>query len=169
VRPGVERAIGVEFSRWRLEQLAPVAIAALGTAPEKVERRLADFHAPGLEDGVADLLVCDAAVHHAADPTRVAAVAFRLLRGDGNILLFREPTTTPLRRHRDHGIEDRYGRFQHRASGYENFLREAGFVSVRRAPAAGSFRGAKARAQLRPPLSWFDGMLFTECVSRQAT
>src|SRR3954468_16107908 len=28
--PGVERAIGVEFSRRRLEQLAPVALAALG-------------------------------------------------------------------------------------------------------------------------------------------
>ena len=160
--PGVERAIGVEFSRHRLEALAPTAIAALGADPAKVTRRLADFNAPGVPDASADLVVFDAAFHHAADRLHVAKVAHRLLRPGGTLLLFREPTIALLRRHRDHGIEDDYGSFESEDTkrGYLKTLREAGFVGPRAVQAAGSLR--ERRFLLKPPVSWLNGLAFAE-------
>jgi SAM-dependent methyltransferase len=162
--PGVERAIGVEFSRRRLEELAPVAIAALGAPPEKVTRVLADFNEPGVADGSADLVVFDSAFHHAADRLHVAKVARRLLRPGGKLLLFREPTLALLRRNRDHGIEDEYGSFESEDTrrGYLRTLREAGFEAARAAPAAGSLR--ERTFLLKPPFSWLNGIAFAEYV-----
>jgi SAM-dependent methyltransferase len=163
-RPAVERVICVEFSRRRLEELAPQAIAALGAPPAKIERLLADFHAPGLADGCADLVVTDAAFHHAADPVALARVAHAALRPGGVFLLHREPTLAMLRRTRDHGLEGQYGGFEHEysARGYLQRLSAAGFADVRKIPAAGSFRGRKACALLRPPLAWLNGIAFAE-------
>ena len=143
--PGVERAIGVEFSRRRLEELAPVALAALGAPADRVERRLADFFASGLPAQSADLVVFDAAFHHASDMDAIARVAHDLLRPGGTVLLFREPTLALLRRRRDHGVEDEHGSFEHEdtARGYERRLRAAGFTG--RAARAG--RGLAARRQ----------------------
>ena len=162
--PAVTRAVGVEFSRHRLEHFAPIAIAALGAPAGKVERRVADFYAHGLPAGSADLVVLDSAFHHAANMPALARVAHELLRPDGQVLLFREPTLAVLRRTRDHGIEDEYGSFEHEATarGYERILRDAGFADVRRVPAAGSFRGRRAQALLRPPLKWLNGIAFAE-------
>jgi len=159
----VQRAIGVEFSRHRLEALAPVAIAAIGAPAARIERRRADFNDPGLPDGCADLVVTDAAFHHAADPGHLARVAFGLLRPGGTLLLFREPTLVPLRRTRDHGIEDEHGSFEHEysARGYEQLLRAAGFSDVRRVPAPGA-TGRRGRLLMRPPLSWLNGIAFAE-------
>jgi len=161
--PGVERVIAVEFSRHRLERLAPVAIAAVGAPAAKIERRRADFNAPGLPDCCGDLVVTDAAFHHAADPDHLAAVAYRLLRPGGTILLFREPTLALLRRTRDHGLEGRHGSFEHEdtARGYERRLRAAGFDDVRRIAAPGA-TGRRGRMLLRPPLSWLNGIAFAE-------
>jgi SAM-dependent methyltransferase len=160
----VERVLCVEFSRRRLEELAPAAIAALGAPAEKVERVLADFYAPGIPAGTADLVTTDAAFHHAADPARLARVAFELLRPGGAVLLHREPTLALLRRTRDHGIEDEHGAFEHEytARGYLRFLRDAGFAQARKVPAPGGVRGLRARALLRPPLSWLNGIAFAE-------
>jgi SAM-dependent methyltransferase len=161
--PGVERAVAIEFSRHRLEQLAPVAIAAVGAPAAKIERRRADFNAPGLPEGCADLVVTDAAFHHASDPDHLASVAFALLRPGGTILLFREPTLALLRRTRDHGLEGRHGAFEHEytARGYERKLREAGFEGVRRVAALGA-TGRRGRMLMRPPLSWLNGIAFAE-------
>ncbi|WP_028065707.1 class I SAM-dependent methyltransferase [Solirubrobacter soli] len=162
--PGVEEAIGVEFSRYRLEELAPVAIAALGADPARVTRRLADFNAHGLPDASADLVVFDAAFHHAADRLHIAKVAFRLLRPGGRLLLFREPTLALLRRNRDHGIEDEYGSFESEDSrrGYLRTLRAAGFADARASQGAGSLR--ERAFLLRPPLRWLNGIAFAEYV-----
>lgn len=161
--PAVQRAIAVEFSRHRLEQLAPVAIAAIGAPAAKVERRRADFNAPGLPPGCADLVVTDAAFHHAADAGHLAAVAFELLRPGGTVLLFREPTLALLRRTRDHGVEGDHGSFEHEytARGYERALRAAGFGAVRRVGAPGA-TGRRGRLLMRPPLSWLNGIAFAE-------
>jgi SAM-dependent methyltransferase len=160
--PTVDRAVGVEFSRHRLEDLAPVAIAALGAPPEKVTRRLADFNDPGLPDAEADLVVFDAAFHHAADRLHVAKVACRLLRPGGRVLLFREPTLALLQRTRDHGIEDAHGSFESEDTrrGYLRTLREAGFADARAVPAAGSLR--RRAFLLKPPWSWLNGIAFAE-------
>ncbi len=161
--PQVQRAIAVEFSRHRLEELAPIAIAALGAPAAKVQRRRADFNAPGLPDGCADLVVTDAAFHHAADPGHLAGVALRLLRPGGTVLLFREPTLALLRRTRDHGLEGSHGCFEHEdsARGYERRLRAAGFEDVRRVAARGA-TGRRGRLLMRPPLSWLNGIAFAE-------
>jgi SAM-dependent methyltransferase len=161
--PRVERAVAIEFSRHRLEQLAPIAIAAVGAPAAKIERRRADFNEPGLPDGCADLVVTDAAFHHASDPDHLAAVAFALLRPGGTILLFREPTITLLRRTRDHGIEDQHGAFEHEytARGYERKLRAVGFEAVRRVAAPGA-TGRRGQWLMRPPLSWLNGIAFAE-------
>lgn len=161
--PEVQRAIAVEFSRHRLERLAPIAIAALGAPAAKIERRRADFNAPGLPDACADLVVTDAAFHHAADPDHLAAVAYRLLRPGGTILLFREPTLALLRRTRDHGLEGQHGSFEHEdsARGYERRLRAAGFAAVRRVAVPGA-TGRRGRMLMRPPLSWLNGVAFAE-------
>ena len=130
--------------------------------PAKVTRRLADFNAPGVPDASADLVVFDAAFHHAADRLHVAEVARRLLRPGGTLLLFREPTIALLRRHRDHGIEDDYGSFESEDTkrGYLKTLREAGFVGPRAVQAAGSLR--ERRFLLKPPASWLNGIAFAE-------
>lgn len=162
-RPEVERVIAVEFSARRLSDLAPIALAHVGAPAEKVERVVADFYEHGLGSGFADLVTMDAAFHHAADPARLARVAHGLLRPGGRLLLFREPTLSLLRRSRPHGEEDSHGAFEHEyhAAEYLRFLREAGF-RARKARAAGGFASARARALLRPPLSWLAGIAFSE-------
>jgi SAM-dependent methyltransferase len=162
-RPEVERVIAVEFSERRLVELAPIALAHLEAPAEKVERHIADFYAHGLPNGRAHWVVMDAAFHHAPDPVRLARVAFDLLRPGGRFVLLREPTLSLLRRSRDHGIEDEHGSFEreHRASGYLRALRDAGFQATRH-PASGGFRTLKQRALLRPPLSWLNGIAFSE-------
>ena len=67
-RPAVEKSIAIEFSRRRLEELAPIAIAYLAAPPEKIERVRADFYNHGLGEGIADWVFTDAAFHH-ADPS----------------------------------------------------------------------------------------------------
>lgn len=162
--PQVERVIAVEFSRRRLVDLAPIALAHLGAPAEKVERVLADFHKPGLPAESADLVVTDAAFHHSADPARLAAVALQLLRPGGIVLLHREPTLALLRRSRDHGIEGEHGDFEREYTSrrYLRHLRTAGFVDARKIPAAGGFAGLRAQALLQPPLRWLNGIAFAE-------
>jgi len=154
----------VEFSRRRLEALAPEAIAAFPAAPEKVVRVLADFNDPGLPEGAADLVVTDAAFHHAANPAALSAVALRLLRTGGRVLLTREPTIARFRRGRDHGVEGEYGHFEHEytARGYMRLLRSAGFADVRCVRAAGGFSRRRDLAALVPPLAWLNGVAFAE-------
>lgn len=163
-RPAVERVVAVEFSERRLVELAPVALAHLDAPAAKVERVVGDFYDHGLGEQIADFVVCDAAFHHAADPVRLARVAFHLLRPGGRFLLHREPTLAPLRRSRDHGLEGEHGDFEreYRAREYLGFLREAGFSHVARAPAAGGFATPRQRALLRPPLAWLNGLAFSE-------
>jgi SAM-dependent methyltransferase len=163
LRPDVERVVAIEFSRHRLERLAPEALAYLDAPAEKVERVVADFYNHGLGDGCADIVFTDAAFHHAADPVRFARVAFDLLRPGGTFVAFREPTLSLLRRRRDHGVEDDHGSFEHEyfAREYLEHLRSAGF-DANRAPAAGGFRTPLERALLRPPLAWLNGVLFSE-------
>jgi len=161
--PDVERSLAIEFSRRRLEELAPIAMAYLRAPAEKIERLVADFYNHGLGAEIADWVFMDAAFHHAADPIRIARVAYELLRPGGRFVLFREPAVTPLRRRRDHGVEDQHGAFEreYRAGGYVNFLRRAGF-DANKFPASGGFHSRKARALLRPPLAWLNGVLFSE-------
>src|SRR5262249_55610985 len=152
-RPQVTKAIGVEFARHRLEDLAPVAIATLSAPAEKVERVVADFYAHGLPEAAADVVIMDAAFHHPADPVRLAGaphaadparlpgVAQALLRPGGRFILSREPTLSLLRRRRDHGVEDEHGSFEREydARDYLRFLEQAGFAASK-SPAAGGFR-----------------------------
>jgi SAM-dependent methyltransferase len=162
-RPAVERVIGIEFSERRLVELAPVTIAVLGAPAAKVERRVADFYAHGLGEQVAEWVFMDAAFHHAADPVALARVAHDLLRPGGRLVLTREPTLSLLRRARDHGEEDEHGSFEHEydAAGYLRHLRAAGFVASKHR-ASGGWRTPRARALLRPPLAWLNGLLFSE-------
>ena len=141
-----------------------MALAALDAPGGKVERVLADFNDPGLPAGGADLIVTDAAFHHASDPARLAGVAYDLLRPGGQVLLFREPTLALLRRTRDHGIEGRHGTFEHEytARGYLGYLRAAGFQAARAVPVAGGFVRRRQRWAARPPLAWLNGIAFAE-------
>ena len=156
----VERVVAVEFSERRLASFAPVSLAMLDAPAEKLERRIADFYHHGLEPGSADLVVLDAAFHHAADPLRLAEVVLELTKPGGVALLLREPTLTVLKRRRDHGIEAAHGDFEHeyRRAEYVGFLAAAGFearsVGVRWFHASG-FR----RALYRPPLTRLSGPL----------
>jgi SAM-dependent methyltransferase len=160
-RPDVERVVSIEFSRRRLEALAPVAIAYLGAPPEKVERVLADFYNPGVEPGSADLVIMDAAFHHAPDPVRLARVAHALLRPGGRFVLHREPTLALLRRRRDHGIEGDHGDFEHEYDRwvYLRFLRRAGFAA-HSYPAAVGVANWRARAYVKFPFTLANGIAF---------
>jgi SAM-dependent methyltransferase len=160
-RPEVERAIGIEFSRRRLVELAPYALAYVGAPAEKVERVLADFYDHGLPDGCADLVVCDAAFHHAADPERLCRVAFDLLRPGGDFFLHREPALTPIRRTRKAELEDQFGDFENEFMWwtYMRFLREAGF-EPRKAPATHGYTSLRDRLVMRRPFSWLNGVVW---------
>jgi SAM-dependent methyltransferase len=158
--PEVERVVAVEFSQRRLREIAPASIALLDAPAAKIERRVADFYAHGLEPESADLVVVDAAFHHAADPVLFARVGFDLLRPGGTLLLLREPTLAFARRTRDHGIEANYGDFEHEytRNEYVAFLTAAGFearsVGVRWFHASGW-----RRVVYRPPVTWLSGFL----------
>jgi SAM-dependent methyltransferase len=156
----VERVFAVEFSRRRLTEIAPAAIALLDAPADKIERRVADFYAHGLPAKSADVVVVDAAFHHASDPVELARVAFELLRPGGVVLLLREPTLALLRWSRDHGLEGQHGDFEHEyiRPEYVRFLREAGFearsVGVRWFHTFGW-----RRLMSHPPLAWLSGPL----------
>lgn len=162
-KPRVERVIAIEFSRRRLVDLAPIAIAYLEAPPEKIERVVADFYSYRSEGALADLVFTDASFHHAADPVRLARLANSLLRDGGRFMLFREPTLSLLRLRREHGIEDEHGSFEreYSARDYVGFLRRAGLDACK-FRASGGFSTLRARAILRPPLSWLNGVLFSE-------
>ena len=164
-REQVERVIAVEFSRRRLAELAPIAMAYLAAPAEKIERVVADFYAHGLGEAIADMVFMDAAFHHAADPVRMARVAHGLLRPGGSFVLHREPTLSLLRRSRPHGVEGEHGDFEHEypAREYLQFLEEAGFAA-RKAPAAAGFRTLRQRLHHVPPFSWLNGVVFSEYV-----
>lgn len=159
-RPEVDRVVAIEFSRRRIEVLAPAAIAYLGGPPEKIERLHADFYNHGLGAEVADFVFTDASYHHAADPVRLARVALDLLRPGGTLVLHREPTLSLLRRTRDHHEEGKHGDFEHEyfAKEYLAQLREAGFERTEKHPASIGF-SAWRRAWMRPPLSWLNGIV----------
>jgi len=161
--PGVERVVAVEFSHRRLVDLAPVAIAHLDAPAERIERVHADFHNTGLEPGSADFVITDSAFHHSHDPEGLARIAFDLLAPGGTFVLFREPSLSLLRRTRDHGEEGLHGGFEHEyfPRGYLRLLRSAGFAASRHRAAAG-FRRPRLRALLRPPLSWLNGIAYSE-------
>jgi SAM-dependent methyltransferase len=158
--PDVERVVSVEFSRRRLTVIAPASIAVLSAPAEKIERRLADFYAHGLPDGTADLVVMDAAFHHAADPARMAGVLFDLTKPGGSVMLMREPTLNFLKRSRDHGITDDYGNFEREyyRPEYLNFLRRAGFDA--RSVGVRWFHSSRwRRAIYHPPVTFLSGVL----------
>ncbi len=158
----VDRAIAVEFSRRRLVDIAPVAIAYLGTPPEKVERVVADFYDPGIAEGSVDLLVMDAAFHHASEPQLLADQIAALLRSGGHVMLFREPTLSWLVRDRGTTVEDEHGDFEHGYTwkGYTGFLERAGLVASK-VPATHSYTALRDRVRLHPPLSWLNGTLYS--------
>jgi SAM-dependent methyltransferase len=160
--PLVERAIAIDFSRDRLVNRAPVAMAILGAPAEKVERVIADFYDPGVPDGSVDLVVMDAAFHHASEPQLLASKIAALLKPGGHVMLFREPTLSLVRRRRERTAEDDHGDFEH---GYDwwdylGFLRRAG-LEARKVPATHSFTARRDRLRLRPPLSWLNGTLWS--------
>jgi SAM-dependent methyltransferase len=161
--PEVEKVTSVEFSRRRIAELAPIAIAHIGAPPEKIERVVADFYDHGLGSRVADMVFMDAAFHHAPDPVRMARVAFDLLRPGGVFVLHREPTLSLLKRSRDHGTEGEHGDFEREYDWWQylRFLREAGFTASKHR-ASSSFATPRDRRRLRPPLSWLNGVAFSE-------
>lgn len=160
--PEVRKVVSIEFSRRRISELAPVAIAHVGAEPEKIERVVADFYDHGLGSEIADMVFMDAAFHHAADPVRMARVAYHLLRPGGVFVLHREPTLSLIQRSRDHGIEGDHGDFEHEYDWwkYLRFLREAGFEASKH-PAAASFANRWERARLRAPFSWLNGITYS--------
>ncbi|MDX6468139.1 MAG: hypothetical protein QOI27_3179, partial [Gaiellaceae bacterium] len=102
----------------------------------------------------------DAAFHHAADPVRLARVAFDLLRPGGYFVLFREPALSLLRRSRDHGEEAEHGDFEHEYTRpqYVAYLRDAGFAA--RSVGVRWFHASGWRRLLyHPPLTWLSGPL----------
>jgi SAM-dependent methyltransferase len=158
--PDVERVVAVEFSRRRLTEIAPASMAILSAPAEKIERRLADFYAHGLPDSSADLIVMDAAFHHAADPAGIAKVMFDLAKPGGLVMLMREPTLNFLKHSRDHGITDDYGSFEREyyRGEYLGFLREAGFDA--RTVGVRWFHSTRwRRAIYHPPITYLSGVL----------
>jgi hypothetical protein len=109
------------------------------------------------------MVFTDASFHHAAEPVRLAQVAYRLLRSGGALVLFREPTLSLLRRRREHGVEGEHGSFEREYSpdAYLKFLRRAGFRASK-FRAAGGFSTIRSQTIPRPPLSWLNGVLFSE-------
>lgn len=161
-RPEVERIIGVEFSRRRIADLAPIAIAYMDAPAEKIERVVGDFYDHRLGEQIADFVFMDAAFHHAPDPVRIARVAYDLLRPGGAFVLHREPTLSLLQRTRSHGLEGEHGDFEREYDWwtYLRLLRKAGFrASLHRA--ASSFSNPRERARLRPPLSLLNGLAYS--------
>ena len=108
----------------------------------------------------ADLVVMDAAFHHAADPARIARVMFDLAKPGGLVMLMREPTLNFLKHTRDHGITDDYGGFEREyyRPEYLAFLRDAGF-DARTVGVRWFHSSPWRRAIYHPPITYLSGVL----------
>ena len=68
-RPGVEESIAIEFSRRRLEELAPIAIAYLVRPRRRSSGSGPTSTTTASSERIADWVFTDAAFHHAPDPS----------------------------------------------------------------------------------------------------
>jgi ArsR family transcriptional regulator len=91
-----------------------------------LEYRLGDIEEPPIEAGTVDLAVFSQALHHAQNPARAVASAFRILRKGGRILILDLAA---------HSYEQARELYAHVWLGFSeielnNLLKEAGFASI---------------------------------------
>lgn len=93
---------------------------------KNLEFRLGDIEEPPIDAESVDLVVLSQALHHAADPARALAAAFRILRGGGRILIL------DLLRHTFEQAHELYGdRWLGFAEGeLQRWLEAAGFKRI---------------------------------------
>jgi ubiquinone/menaquinone biosynthesis C-methylase UbiE len=86
----IEHVSCVEFSRHRIERLAPLMLDHYGIAPERVRLCLGSFYDLKFEDGEFDFVVLSQAFHHADDPLRLLAEVRRILKPGGVVVVIGE-------------------------------------------------------------------------------
>lgn len=87
----------LDISDVLMGQVAPHAIRHIGIDNSSVVKIVGDFEALPFSDGAFDLVICDAALHHAEDLSTVVRECRRILRPDGWLYIQREPTLSILR------------------------------------------------------------------------
>jgi ArsR family transcriptional regulator len=118
-----ERVIGVDSSKAMLERVRAKAKRA---GVKNLELRHGEIEALPLADGEVDLVVLSQALHHAEDPRRALAEAFRALAPGGRLLVL------DLLRHKEQWTREK---FQDRWPGFRerelaDLLAALGFVDV---------------------------------------
>ena len=99
----VEAVYALDLSKSLLTRIAPLIMTELEAKTNKIRRISGDFHELPLKTDFFDVIVMDAALHHAVHPTQVLREVKRVLKAQGFFLAIREPVL-PLWRSRQKNI-----------------------------------------------------------------
>ncbi|MEQ1861202.1 MAG: class I SAM-dependent methyltransferase [Chthoniobacteraceae bacterium] len=85
-RPHVEEVYALEYDRYCVETLMPMAHHAVGGREEKIRRVLGSFNLLKVGDGFFDLVVSIGALHHSENLRVTLGEAFRALKPGGHVI-----------------------------------------------------------------------------------
>jgi ubiquinone/menaquinone biosynthesis C-methylase UbiE len=94
----VEAVYALELSKSLLTRIAPLIMKRLQAKTNKIQRISGDFHELPFKENFFDMIVMDAALHHAVNPTQVLHEVKRVLKDQGFMLAIREPVLPLWRR-----------------------------------------------------------------------
>lgn len=87
----VNEVYALEFSKFLLSEISPRFMSALNAKEEKITRIQGDFNRVLFGDGTFDVVVIDAALHHATDLKSLLREINRVLKPNGTMIAIREP------------------------------------------------------------------------------
>jgi len=167
----VQKIYAVEFSKRRLELLAPVAMRYLGAIESKIIRVVGDFNKIELSDNSVDFVVMDGALHHSQNLQITMKEINRILKKDGYFVAFREATLAkwrPTHRNIKTRTKQQYGEFENIYSKNEYIKIIENRTQLKAKAISGPMFSPRSSIitffKRYTPLSFFNGLLFADFI-----